>query len=146
MILNSGTIKDAALNAATLTLPSPGDANSLSANKAIVIDGTIPTISGVSSTASDGYYKQGDIIPITVEFSEVVNVTGTPQLNLKTSGNGTNLGNAGVSIWTGSTKIFTKGNSANPTMEANQDRITDKVWITRGNNGGQIYNLSLIHI
>lgn len=35
---------------------------------------------------------------------------------------------------------FTKGDSADPTLESSQDRITDNVWITRGNNGGQIYN------
>ena len=27
-----------------------------------------------------------------------------------------------------------------PKNQLNQDRITDNVWITRGNNGGQIYN------
>ncbi|RPG57525.1 MAG: hypothetical protein CBD51_007475, partial [Flavobacteriales bacterium TMED191] len=70
------------------------------------IVGISQTVTGVSSTAANGSYKQGDVIPITVEFSEVVNVTGTPQINLKTSDNGTNVGNAGVSIWTGSTKIF----------------------------------------
>ena len=48
LALNSGTIKDAAGNAATLTLASPGATNSLGANKAIVIDGVIPTISSVS--------------------------------------------------------------------------------------------------
>lgn len=43
--LNSGTIKDAAGNNATLTLAAPGAANSLGANKALVIDTTAPTIS-----------------------------------------------------------------------------------------------------
>ena len=46
--LNSGTINDAAGNAATLTLASPGNASSLGANKNIVIDpaaaATIPEI------------------------------------------------------------------------------------------------------
>jgi len=45
LALNSGTIKDAAGNNATLTLAAPGAANSLGANKAIVIDTTAPTIS-----------------------------------------------------------------------------------------------------
>lgn len=43
-------------------------------------------------------------------------------------------------IWTGETITFTKAAGDDPTEEANQDRITDNVWITRGNNGGQIYN------
>ena len=38
--LNSGTIRDSALNDAVLTLPNPGISNSLSLNKAIVINTT----------------------------------------------------------------------------------------------------------
>ncbi len=43
-------------------------------------------------------------------------------------------------IWTGPTVVFSKTNGSDPDMETNQDRITDNVWITRRNNGGQIYN------
>ena len=43
LALNSGSIKDGAGNAATLTLPSPGTAGSLGANKGIAID-TVPPI------------------------------------------------------------------------------------------------------
>jgi hypothetical protein len=42
--LNGGTIKNAANADAVLTLPSPAAANSLSQNKAIVIDGIAPTV------------------------------------------------------------------------------------------------------
>ncbi|MEM8895899.1 MAG: hypothetical protein AAGC88_15055 [Bacteroidota bacterium] len=38
---------------------------------------------------------------------------------------------------------FTKGDGADPTVAANQDRITDNVWITRGNDGGQIFNIQV---
>ena len=41
--------------------------------------------------------------------------------------------------WDGPTMTFTKADNANPSLEANQDRITSNVWLTRGNNG-QIYN------
>jgi len=44
-------------------------------------------------------------------------------------------------IWTGSKMTFTKTADADPAMAANQDRITDKVWLTRGNNGGDFYNV-----
>ena len=44
-------------------------------------------------------------------------------------------------IWTGPTVTFTKVADADPADEANQDRITDNVWITRGNDGGQIFNI-----
>ncbi|MBA2672885.1 hypothetical protein, partial [Ramlibacter sp.] len=84
LALNGGTIQDAAGNNATLTLASPGAANSLGANKAIVIDTAVPTVSGVTSSTADGAYKAGDVISVQVNFSEAVNVTGTPQLTLET--------------------------------------------------------------
>ena len=43
-------------------------------------------------------------------------------------------------IWDGPTMTFTKADYANPALEANQDHITPNVWLTRGNNGGQLYN------
>ncbi len=76
------TIKDGAAtpNDATLTLPTAGAAGSLSANKAIVIDTTAPTVSNVSGT-SNTYYAE-EVVPISVVFSESVNITGTPTLRL----------------------------------------------------------------
>lgn len=38
------------------------------------------------------------------------------------------------------TVSFSKADGADPTNANNQDRITDNVWITRGNTGGQIFN------
>ena len=84
LVLAGGTIKDAALNAATLTLATPGAANSLGANKAIIIDTTAPTVTSVSSSTANGSYKAGDVIVVTVTFSEIVNVTGTPTITLET--------------------------------------------------------------
>ena len=84
LALNSGTIADGAGNAATLTLVAPGETNSLGADKALVIDGVVPTVSAVTSTTADGIYYPGDVIVITVTFSEAVTVTGTPQLTLET--------------------------------------------------------------
>ena len=45
-----------------------------------------------------------------------------------------------ATTWNGEKVTFTKIDGADPTDEANQDRINAEVWITRGNNGGQIYN------
>ena len=81
----SNTITDIAGNATTLTLPAPGATGSLGANKALVIDTTAPTITSVSSSTSNGTYDSGDVT-INVVFSEVVNVTGVPQLTLETGG------------------------------------------------------------
>ena len=77
--LNGGTIVDSSTSLdALLTLATPGAANSLGANKAIVIDTAAPTVSAVS--AVNGTYKAGETIDITVTFSEAVSVTGTPTL------------------------------------------------------------------
>ena len=84
--LNGGTIGDIAGNSATLTLPTPGASNSLGSNKAIIIDGIVPTVSIVTSTLSDGNYTVGQVIPISIIFSELVTVSGTPQLTLETGG------------------------------------------------------------
>ncbi len=65
--LNSGTIKDSAGNDATLTLPSPGTANSLGASKAIAIDTTEPTIIIGSDKQS---LKAGETATLTFTLSE----------------------------------------------------------------------------
>jgi hypothetical protein len=44
-----------------------------------------------------------------------------------------------ATVWNGPTMTFTKAGFADPTLPANQDRITDTVWITRGSSAG-IYN------
>ena len=46
-------------------------------------------------------------------------------------------------IWNGSIITFEKVDGSDPSDALNQDRITEKVWITRGNNGGQIYNAKI---
>lgn len=84
LALNGSTIRDAAGNNAILTLASPGAANSLGNNKALVIDGVVPTVTSVNSSTADGTYKTSDVISVQVNFSEAVTVTGTPQLTLET--------------------------------------------------------------
>lgn len=42
-------------------------------------------------------------------------------------------------IWTGSSLVFEKIDGVDWNLEANQDRMTDNVWITRANNKG-IFN------
>ncbi len=84
LALNGGTIRDAANNNATLTLPTIGAAGSLDFNKALVIDTTAPTVTNVTTALANGTYKAGQVIDIEVVFSEAVNVTGTPQLTLST--------------------------------------------------------------
>lgn len=45
---------------------------------------TAPTVAAVSSSTANGTYKTGDTIVVTVQFSSIVNVTGTPTLTLET--------------------------------------------------------------
>jgi hypothetical protein len=84
LTLNGSTIRDGAGNNAILTLASPGAANSLGNNKALVIDGLLPTVTSVNSVTANGTYKIGDVISVQINFSETVTVTGTPQLTLET--------------------------------------------------------------
>jgi hypothetical protein len=93
LALNGGTIQDAASNGASLTLASPGAAGSLGFNKNIAIDTTAPTVTGVSSTLVDGSYKAGQVVPLTVTFSEPVQVTGIPQLTMSTGSPGATVVN-----------------------------------------------------
>ena len=61
LALNGGSIADAATNAATLALPVPGAANSLGANKALIIDTTAPvvTVTSVNGASRTFPYSTG---------------------------------------------------------------------------------------
>ena len=73
--------------------------NTGTAAQTVTLDKTAPTVTSVSSNLADGLYKTGQVVPVTVTFSEPVTVTGTPQLTLAvnpnravnySSGSGTN--------------------------------------------------------
>lgn len=68
--LNGGTIKDGANQNAILTLPSPGAAGSLGANKALVVDGVRPAATSI--TLSDTALRIGETATVTVTFNEAV--------------------------------------------------------------------------
>jgi hypothetical protein len=44
-------------------------------------------------------------------------------------------------FWTGERIEFVKPDGGDPTLAENQDRITESVWLTRANDGGQIFNI-----
>ena len=48
-------------------------------------DVTAPTVTNVSSTTANGSYNAGQVVQVTVTFSEPVVVTGTPTLTLNTA-------------------------------------------------------------
>lgn len=85
LILNEGSIKSVANNSdITLTLPVPGAVYSMGSGKVIVIDTTAPTVTSVNSSSPDGNYFPTQSISIQINFSEKINVTGTPQIKLET--------------------------------------------------------------
>jgi|GEM_PF-1296487 len=106
--LNGGTIKKTALfqNNATVTLPSPGTAGSLSDNRTIAIDTTAPAVTLVTASNADGSYGTNDTITVQVAFNETVIVTGTPYITLVTNTTTSATTNAGYVSGTG-TNILT---------------------------------------
>ncbi|MNK01215.1 Regulator of chromosome condensation (RCC1) repeat protein [compost metagenome] len=51
----------------------------------LTVDTTVPTITNITSTKTNGAYKAGSVIDIQIEFSEDVTVMGTPSLALNTT-------------------------------------------------------------
>jgi hypothetical protein len=82
--LNGGTIRDWRGKDAALALPIQGTPGSLAANRTIEIDTKSPNVLNVTSPAANGTYGIAATLPITVNFSEPVVVTGAPQLLLET--------------------------------------------------------------
>lgn len=76
LVFNGGTIVDGASNSATLTLPTPGAAGSLGANKALVIDTIAPGFltDGALATASDTGFSSSD--NITTDTTPTIEGTG----------------------------------------------------------------------
>ncbi|CAO3441367.1 hypothetical protein [Azospirillum endophyticum] len=71
-------------------------------NDAVLTAVVNPTVSSVSATTTDGSYKAGDTISITVTFNRAVTVTGTPTLALGTGRTATYSSGSG-----GTTLTFT---------------------------------------
>lgn len=78
-IPEGGTIRDTADNDATLNNPliTPQDGHLVDA-----VNPSVDAISISSSPASGDTYLNGEVIEVTVEFSETIVLTGTPQLSL----------------------------------------------------------------
>ena len=90
--LQNGTPKDANsydTQTLTVTVPNPADT-------------TPPMVLSVTSPKIDGHYKAGELIPVEVNFDELVVVTGSPTLQLET---GTTDRLATYQSGSGSTKL-----------------------------------------
>jgi hypothetical protein len=75
IVLNGGTIKDAAGNNANLTLNSVGSTTNVN------VDAAVPAVSSVTAP-SDGTYGKDATISFTVNFGEAVTVTGSPYITI----------------------------------------------------------------
>jgi hypothetical protein len=131
---NGGTLRDAASNNATLTLPAVG---TLAAAHAIVIDGVVPTVSSVAITTANGSYNVTDTIDLTVTFTDNITVNtggGTPRWLLETgvtdryatylSGTGTSTLTFRYTVQTGDTSADLDYNST-AGLEANGGTLRD---------------------
>ncbi|MEG4066573.1 Ig-like domain-containing protein, partial [Microcoleus sp. Pol11C2] len=84
LTLNGGTIKDAASTDATITLPAPAAANSLGANKAIVIDTLAPTVT-INQAGAQTDPTATSPINFTVTFSKSVEGFDASDIDLTAS-------------------------------------------------------------
>jgi hypothetical protein len=113
LALNSGTIKDAANNNATLTLPAAGAAGSLSANKAIVVDtaAPTPTVSAISIISTGNVTVRSSeigtayLVKSSLNVSALADITGAAdgdwnQVAISTANTDTVLSAAGLATAT----------------------------------------------
>ncbi|MBT1062760.1 tandem-95 repeat protein [Bowmanella sp. Y26] len=84
LVLNGGSIADAAGNNATLTLATPGAANSLGANKALVVDSVAPSVTSIAPTGSPA--ANAASMDFAVAFDESVSNISTDDFTLVTTG------------------------------------------------------------
>ena len=103
LALNGGTIRNGDNTFdANLTLPSPGAAGSLGANKALVIDGVAPVATG--SVPDSGASASATSVDYTVTFSEPV--TGVDLGDFVLTASGTAQGSV-ASVMTADNRIYT---------------------------------------
>lgn len=95
--LTGGTIIDQSTGVdAYRFVPVAPAAGSLAVGKDIAVDARPAELSDVTSTKPNGAYRAGVVIPITVTFSKLVDVTGTPLLSLNSGGTATYTGGTGT--------------------------------------------------
>ena len=115
--LNGGTIGDG---------NGPANLNDIATSFAnLQVDTTAPTITSIAASPATGDYPAGQLIQITVSFSEPVNVTGTPTLTLNSGASATYVSGSGTAtlIYNYTTAV---GQNANPlAVTSSSGTITD---------------------
>lgn len=140
--LNGGSIRDAANNDAIVTLPSPGSAGSLSANRNLMIDGVYPA---VTSTAPMGGATPTDTsVDFSVNFSESVTHISTDDFMVATTGSASGTITA-VSAASGSSVTVTvSAISGSGTIKLNLRAFTN-IADAAGNSGPSAYSTGTSH-
>ncbi len=81
--LDVSSLPDGTLSISVTLTDAAGNV-SVAVTKTISKDALAPTVSSVTSTTANASFKAGQSIPIVVNFTEAVTVTGNPQLTLET--------------------------------------------------------------
>jgi hypothetical protein len=113
--LNGGTIKDVAGNTAVVTGAATNPAGTL------VVDSTAPTVSSVTTSPGSGNVILGQVVTLTVNFSEsvIVNTSGgTPTLSLNDGGVATYTGGSGTGALAFSYTVAAGQNTSDLTVTA----------------------------
>ena len=82
------------------------------ATQQTVVLAPAPAVGSISSPIANGRYKAGTTVPVTVSFSEPVNVTGTPQLTLSDGAVANYTGGSGTMTLTFTYTVQPGDNSA----------------------------------
>jgi len=91
----------------------------------------------VQSEAAFNFEENNVILATVVAENQVVSKTATITVTLN------DLEEPTITIWSGPQITFTKEADVDISLESNQDRLNDEVWITRFNDGGQIVNIKV---
>ena len=93
--------------AASLTLPTPGGANSLGVNKAIIIDTTAPTITSIVRLTPSGQTTASNTVTFRVTYSEPVTVPGASNFAVVAVNGSSIVGTVNGVTGTGTTRDVT---------------------------------------
>ncbi|MBF88496.1 MAG: hypothetical protein CMG75_02370 [Candidatus Marinimicrobia bacterium] len=143
----TGNIKNFNLDA-DLALPIPGDPNSLAGRKTLIVDTEAPVVNSVSSTKADGIYGPGEVIPITVEFDDIVTAMGPLTLDANWTTNSSHIG--GTNQWQSFTaenngkirkiEIELQSPLGNNQSNSRAASATLKIYQGEGNAGSEIHS------
>jgi hypothetical protein len=81
---STGTVVPTVAANKAIDLAGNNNAASTSTDNTVTYDISLPTVTNVTSSLANGSYTVGQVVPVQVQFSESVDVTGTPQLQLET--------------------------------------------------------------